>query len=115
MPKDVLNIEGALYFCTFFLGIVNSLIVQPVAAAERTVFYRERAAHMYSVLPYVLSLVCARPFQPLNPKSMYSVLPYVLSLVCARPSLGPAPYTHVLCAALCSVPGARQALLGLRP
>ena len=57
MPKDVLNIEGALYFCTFFLGIVNSLIVQPVVAAERTVFYRERAAHMYSVLPYVLSLV----------------------------------------------------------
>ena len=60
VPKDVLNIEGALYFCTFFLGIVNSLIVQPVVAAERTVFYRERAAHMYSVLPYVLSLV--RPF-----------------------------------------------------
>ena len=59
VPKDVLNIEGALYFCTFFLGIVNSLIVQPVVAAERTVFYRERAAHMYSVLPYVLSLVCA--------------------------------------------------------
>ena len=57
VPKDVLNIEGALYFCTFFLGIVNSLIVQPVVAAERTVFYRERAAHMYSVLPYVLSLV----------------------------------------------------------
>ena len=55
----MLNIEGALYFCTFFLGIVNSLIVQPVAAAERTVFYRERAAHMYSVLPYVLSLVRA--------------------------------------------------------
>ena len=53
----MLNIEGALYFCTFFLGIVNSLIVQPVVAAERTVFYRERAAHMYSVLPYVLSLV----------------------------------------------------------
>lgn len=53
----MLNIEGALYFCTFFLGIVNSLIVQPVVAAERTVFYRERARHMYSVLPYVLSLV----------------------------------------------------------
>ena len=61
----MLNIEGALYFCTFFLGIVNSLIVQPVVAAERTVFYRERAAHMYSVLPYVLSLVRARPFCPI--------------------------------------------------
>ena len=49
---------GALYFCTFFLGIVMTLSVQPVFSAERTVFYRERAAHMYSVLPYALSLVC---------------------------------------------------------
>ena len=117
MPKDVLNIEGALYFCTFFLGIVNSLIVQPVAAAERTVFYRERAAHMYSVLPYVLSLVCARPFQPLNPKSMYSVLPYVLSLVCARPSwaLHPTPMFSVLPYVLSLVHARRSWALGPKP
>ena len=57
LPKDILNIQGALYFCTFFMGIVNSLIVQPVAAAERTVFYRERAARMYSVIAYSLSMV----------------------------------------------------------
>ena len=57
VPKDVLNIAGALYFCTFFMGIVNSLIVQPVMAAERVVFYRERAARMYSCVPYALSLV----------------------------------------------------------
>lgn len=57
VPKDILNIQGALYFCTFFIGILNSLVVQPVAAAERTVFYRERAARMYSVIPYVLSMV----------------------------------------------------------
>lgn len=59
VPKDILNIQGALYFCTFFMGIVNSLIVQPVAAAERTVFYRERAASMYSVAAYSLSMVPA--------------------------------------------------------
>ena len=57
VPKDVLNIEGALYFCTFFMGIVNSLAVQPVLAAERTVFARERASRMYSSVPYALSLV----------------------------------------------------------
>ncbi len=56
-PKEVENIMGALYFCTFFLGIVMTLSVQPVFSAERTVFYRERTAHMYSVLPYALSLV----------------------------------------------------------
>ena len=57
VPKDILNIEGALYFCTFFQGVVNSLVVQPVFAAERTVFARERAARMYACLPYALSLV----------------------------------------------------------
>ena len=61
VPKDILNIEGALYFCTFFMGIVNSLAVQPVLAAGRVVFARERAARMYSCIPYALSLVRSLP------------------------------------------------------
>jgi len=31
--------------------------VQPVVVVERTVFYRERAARMYSALPYALAQV----------------------------------------------------------
>ncbi|KAK9836042.1 hypothetical protein WJX81_008449 [Elliptochloris bilobata] len=56
VPADVMNIEGALYFCTFFMGVVNSIVVQPVFAGERAVCYRERAAGMYAVLPFSLSL-----------------------------------------------------------
>uniref|UniRef100_A0A0E0LZZ7 ABC transporter domain-containing protein n=1 Tax=Oryza punctata TaxID=4537 RepID=A0A0E0LZZ7_ORYPU len=35
----------------------NSSSVQPVVTIERTVFYRERASHMYSPLPYALGQV----------------------------------------------------------
>lgn len=39
---------------------MNSIVVQPVFAGERAVFYRERAAGMYAVLPFSLSLVRPR-------------------------------------------------------
>lgn len=42
-------------------GVVNSIVVQPVFAGERAVCYRERAAGMYAVLPFSLSLVRAQP------------------------------------------------------
>ena len=38
-------------------GILNALFVQPVVAVERKVFYRERAAGMYSALPYAFAQV----------------------------------------------------------
>ena len=38
-----------------FVGIRNANSVQPVVAVERTVFYRERAAGMYSALPYAIA------------------------------------------------------------
>ncbi|KAL3609406.1 hypothetical protein D5086_000426, partial [Populus alba] len=38
-----------------FLGFQNGSAVQPVVAVERTVFYRERAAGMYSALPYAFA------------------------------------------------------------
>ena len=39
------------------MGILNSIFVQPVVSAERTVAYRERAAGMYSVAPWYLAMV----------------------------------------------------------
>ena len=39
------------------MGANNFSTVQPVVAVERTVFYRERAARMYSALPYALAQV----------------------------------------------------------
>jgi hypothetical protein len=46
-----------MYTAVLFLGVQNSSSVQPVVAVERTVFYREKAAGMYSALPYAFSQV----------------------------------------------------------
>ena len=48
---------GAFHSVVVFLGVVNQNVVQPLVAVERTVFYRERAAGMYSSLPYALAQV----------------------------------------------------------
>lgn len=54
---DLTTIIGALYGSVFFVGVNNCQTVQPVVAIERTVFYRERAAGMYSALPYAIAQV----------------------------------------------------------
>ena len=46
-----------MYAAVLFLGDTNTSAVQSVVAIERTVFYRERAAGMYSALPYALAQV----------------------------------------------------------
>ena len=51
------NAMGSMYTAVLFLGVQNASSVQPVVAVERTVFYRERAAGMYSALPYAFAQV----------------------------------------------------------
>lgn len=46
-----------MYTAVLFLGVQNAASVQPVVSIERTVFYRERAAGMYSALPYAFAQV----------------------------------------------------------
>lgn len=55
--QDLSNAMGSMYVACLFLGIENAMAVQPVVAVERTVFYRERAAGMYSALPYAVGQV----------------------------------------------------------
>ncbi|KAL1810495.1 hypothetical protein ACET3Z_027485 [Daucus carota] len=55
--QDLFNAMGSMYSACLFLGYQNSSSVQPVVAVERTVFYRERAAGMYSALPYAFAQV----------------------------------------------------------
>ncbi|WJX13990.1 hypothetical protein P8452_04313 [Trifolium repens] len=55
--QDLMNLTGAMYSAILFLGATNTSSVQPVVAVERTVFYRERAAGMYSALPYTIAQV----------------------------------------------------------
>ncbi|KNA25912.1 hypothetical protein SOVF_002340 [Spinacia oleracea] len=49
---NLLTIMGALHSACLFLGVSNASSVQPVISIERTVFYREKAAGMYSPLAY---------------------------------------------------------------
>ena len=55
--QDLMNLLGAMYSAVLFLGATNASAVQSVVAVERTVFYRERAAGMYSELPYAFAQV----------------------------------------------------------
>ena len=55
--SDLLTIIGAMYAAVLFVGINNCSTVQPIVSIERTVFYRERAAGMYSSLPYAIAQV----------------------------------------------------------
>jgi hypothetical protein len=54
---DLLVIVGSMYAAVMFVGCENCICVQPVVAVERTVFYREQAAGMYSAIPYALAQV----------------------------------------------------------
>jgi hypothetical protein len=57
MVQDLANIMGSIYATTLVLGFTNTNKIQPVAAIERTVFYRERGAGMYSELAYAYGQV----------------------------------------------------------
>nr|XP_043609039.1 ABC transporter G family member 29-like isoform X2 [Erigeron canadensis] len=54
---DLTMIFGGLYGAVLFAGINNGSTIVPIVAFERTVFYRERAAGMYSALPYAMAQV----------------------------------------------------------
>lgn len=49
---DLYLVMGSLYSACLFLGVNNASSVQPIVSVERTVYYRERAAKMYSSFPY---------------------------------------------------------------
>ena len=55
--QDVMNAMGSMYAAVLFIGVQNASSVLPVVAIERTVFYRERAAGMYSSMPYAFGQV----------------------------------------------------------
>ncbi|KAJ0964794.1 hypothetical protein J5N97_025932 [Dioscorea zingiberensis] len=54
---DLRIVIGSMYAAVLFVGINNCSTVQPIVSIERTVFYRERAAGMYSALPYAIAQV----------------------------------------------------------
>lgn len=74
--QDLINLLGAMYAAVLFLGATNASAVQSVVAIERTVFYRERAAGMYSPLPYAFSQVAIEAVYVAIQTVFYTLLLY---------------------------------------
>ncbi|KQK11911.1 ABC transporter G family member 48 isoform X2 [Brachypodium distachyon] len=76
--QDLFNLLGATYAAIFFLGAANCITVQPVVAIERTVFYREKAAGMYSPLSYALAQTGVEVIYNILQGILYTLLIYVM-------------------------------------
>ncbi|XP_073130365.1 pleiotropic drug resistance protein 2-like isoform X2 [Henckelia pumila] len=74
--QDLMNLLGAMYSAVMFLGGTNTSAVQAVVAVERTVFYREKAAGMYSPLPYAFAQVAIETIYIAIQTFIYSLLLY---------------------------------------
>ncbi|XP_042426984.1 ABC transporter G family member 36-like isoform X1 [Zingiber officinale] len=76
--QDLFNAMGSMYASVLFIGVQNASSVQPVVAIERTVFYRERAAGMYSALPYAFGQVAIEVPYVLVQALIYGVIVYAM-------------------------------------
>lgn len=65
-----------MYSAVLFLGATNASAVQSVVAVERTVFYRERAAGMYSELPYAFAQVAIETIYTAIQTLIYTLILY---------------------------------------
>ncbi|KAG8046967.1 hypothetical protein GUJ93_ZPchr0008g11832 [Zizania palustris] len=74
--QDLFNLLGATYAATFFLGAANCITVQPVVSIERAVFYRERAAGMYSSLSYAFAQASVEVIYNIIQGILYTVIIY---------------------------------------
>ncbi|GJN13495.1 hypothetical protein PR202_gb00205 [Eleusine coracana subsp. coracana] len=77
-PQDLFNAMGSMYGAVLFIGIVNANSVQPVVSVERTVFYRERAAGLYSAFPYAFGQVVIELPYGLVQASIYGIIVYAM-------------------------------------
>ncbi|KAI8547252.1 hypothetical protein RHMOL_Rhmol07G0180100 [Rhododendron molle] len=74
--QDIFNAMGSMYSAVIFVGVQNATSVQPVVAVERTVFYREKAAGMYSALPFAFGQVVIELPYILVQSVIYGVIVY---------------------------------------
>jgi hypothetical protein len=68
----IFNVLGSLYTACLFLGILNSIFVQPVISDERAVMYRERGAGMYAIVPWYCGLAAVELIYLLIQGVLYS-------------------------------------------
>ncbi|GLU22294.1 hypothetical protein SLE2022_383820 [Rubroshorea leprosula] len=76
--NDLTMIVLAMFLSVMFIGVSNCQTAQPVVAIERTVFYRERAAGMYSPLPYALAQVTSEIPYVLAQATYFTLIVYAM-------------------------------------
>ncbi|KAI4337356.1 hypothetical protein L6164_015784 [Bauhinia variegata] len=76
--QDIFNALGSMYAAVLFIGAQNSGSVLPIVAIERTVFYREKAAGMYSALPYAFGQVAIEIPHIFIQTLIYGVIVYAM-------------------------------------
>ncbi|VYS59100.1 unnamed protein product [Arabidopsis thaliana] len=74
--QDIFNSVGAMSTVVGFLSSQSAATVRPVVIAERTVFYREAGAGMYSALPYAFSQVIIEIPYTMAQACIYGVIVY---------------------------------------
>ncbi|KAL0915541.1 hypothetical protein M5K25_015967 [Dendrobium thyrsiflorum] len=74
--QDLFNAMGSMYAAMLFMGVSYSTVVQPIVAIERMVFYRERAAGMYSAFPYAFGQVVVEQPYILSQSLIYCIIVY---------------------------------------
>ncbi|KAJ6346920.1 hypothetical protein OIU76_003581 [Salix suchowensis] len=76
--QELSNAIGSMYAAVLFLGFQNGTAVQPVVSVERTVFYREKAAGMYSALPYAFAQALIELPYVFVQAAVYGVIVYAM-------------------------------------
>ncbi|KAK8995057.1 hypothetical protein V6N11_069508 [Hibiscus sabdariffa] len=76
--QDVYNSMGSMYAAVLFIGFQNTAYVQPVVTVERSVFYRERGARIYSALSYAFAQVVIELPYVLVQTLIYGVIVYAM-------------------------------------
>lgn len=74
--KDLLKMMGAMYGAMLFIGVNNCSSVQPFVDVEHQVFYREKAARMYSPIVYALAQVVVELPYTLFQTVVYGLITY---------------------------------------
>ncbi|KAH9609740.1 hypothetical protein KSS87_012730, partial [Heliosperma pusillum] len=75
---NIVTIMGALFSSCIFLGSSNASSVQPVVSIERTVFYREKAAGMYTPFAYAAAQALVEIPYLAAQTLIYSIITYFM-------------------------------------
>ncbi|XP_060668670.1 ABC transporter G family member 38 [Ziziphus jujuba] len=76
--EEIFNALGAMFPSLAFMGSQSSGSVGPLISTERIVFYREKAAGMYSALPYAIAQVAIEIPYTIAQVTIYAVINYAM-------------------------------------